>query len=106
MLPPQEPAKPAQPASMATMLPPREELKTAEPLVHAHDADPCQTHNVPGSFAEGNATEGLDPCHDGSSITASAADAGSGLNLDWSADSMVKAFVMQEVLTRPCQRRH
>ena len=28
-----------------------------------------------------------------------------GIQLDWNGDSLVKAFVMQEVLTRPCQRR-
>jgi len=31
----------------------------------------------------------------------------SGLTLDWSGENMVKAFVMQEVLKRPCERaRH
>ena len=28
-----------------------------------------------------------------------------GLQLDWTGENMVKAFIMQEVLTRPCQRR-
>lgn len=28
-----------------------------------------------------------------------------GLQLDWTGDNMVKAFIMQEVLTRPCQRK-
>ena len=28
-----------------------------------------------------------------------------GIQLDWNGDNLVKAFVMQEVLTRPCQRR-
>lgn len=28
-----------------------------------------------------------------------------GLQLNWTGDEMVKAFIMQEVLTRPCQRK-
>ena len=28
-----------------------------------------------------------------------------GLQLEWTGENMVKAFIMQEVLTRPCQRR-
>lgn len=28
-----------------------------------------------------------------------------GLQLDWTGDSVMKAFIMQEVLTRPCQRK-
>ena len=28
-----------------------------------------------------------------------------GIQLDWTGENMVKAFIMQEVLTRPCQRR-
>lgn len=28
-----------------------------------------------------------------------------GIQLDWTGDNMVKAFIMQEVLTRPAQRR-
>ena len=28
-----------------------------------------------------------------------------GLTLEWNGESMVKAFIMQEVLTRPCERR-
>lgn len=28
-----------------------------------------------------------------------------GIQLDWNGDNMVKAFIMQEVLTRPCDRR-
>lgn len=28
-----------------------------------------------------------------------------GIQLDWTGENMVKAFIMQEVLTRPCQRK-
>lgn len=55
--------------------------------------------------------EGEDPCHE-AELTPVAAPAAMiptpverpGLTLDWHGDSMVKAFIMQEVLTRPCQR--
>ncbi len=59
--------------------------------------------------------EGEDPCHEDdlppavnpcelSPRAVQPAPATSGLNLTWTGDAMVKAVVMQEILTRPCQR--
>lgn len=59
--------------------------------------------------------EGEDPCHEDdlspavnpcelSPRAVQATPATSGLNLAWTGDAMVKAVVMQEILTRPCQR--
>ncbi len=59
--------------------------------------------------------EGEDPCHEDdltpavnpcelSPRTVQPTPATSGLNLTWTGDAMVKAVVMQEILTRPCQR--
>ncbi len=59
--------------------------------------------------------EGEDPCHEDDLTPAvnpcelspravQLAPATSGLNLTWTGDAMVKAVVMQEILTRPCQR--
>lgn len=56
--------------------------------------------------------EGIDPCHeeqfddmDNALVQAPAQEEAPGLALDWSGESMVKAFIMQEVLNRPGQRR-
>ena len=53
--------------------------------------------------------EGKDPCHEDELTLertyAEAPQQQGGLTFDWSGESMVKAFVMQEVLTRPSQRR-
>lgn len=62
-----------------------------------------------------NTGEGEDPCHEDDLAPAvnpcelsprqvQPAPATSGLNLTWTGDAMVKAVVMQEILTRPCQR--
>lgn len=79
-----------------------------EPKVHV-------TPHLPDMFAGSlNAVthEGEDPCHD-ELLTHAAQEARMapvpeekpGLTLEWTGDAMVKAFVMQEVLTRPCDRR-
>ena len=103
----EHPYAPAQP----TVLPP---LPFADvpgqvitPTVHPHVQPDCSTHDKPGSLGV-TSTEGKDPCHE-EQLThvrtneEPAADA-SGLTFDWTGDSMVKAFVMQEVLTRPAKR--
>jgi len=80
-----------------------------QPLVHPHLQPDCDEHDKPGSLGV-TSTEGKDPCHeeqltiDRTPLFTSDAEH-SGLSLDWSGNAMVKAFVMQEVLTRPCQRR-
>ena len=77
------------------------------PTVHPHIEPDCETHDAPGSL--GVATmEGKDPCHEEQLTMERAADepapAEGGLTFDWSGQNMVKAFVLQEVLTRSAQR--
>ena len=108
-----QPAQPAaQPASMASMLPPRPEGsdKPVRPTVHTHLELDCDTHDAPDIGSLGAVrTEGTDPCHDDllphRTAAPMAAETHPGLALDWSGEAMVKAFVMQEVLTRPGDRR-
>ena len=102
------------PAQMTPPLPKIEPAKPAplQPTVHAHAAAlECETHDMPGSLGV-TSTEGRDPCHETQmaalerSSFAPVAEQ-PGLKLDWSGENMVKAFVMQEVLTRPRDRtRH
>ena len=108
-----QPARPAAPASMASMLPPRQEgpIPAAAPRVHPHLAPDCDVHDAPGMGSLGvTSLEGKDPCHEeqlqGQRTTLAPAEAAQpGIRLDWNSDALVKAFVMQEVLTRPCDRR-
>lgn len=108
--------KPA-PAPAQTMMPLRPEpvkpLRTEmQPRVHAHLAPNCEEHDKPGSL-QVTSTEGKDACHEGQLPPADMPrpeaaypqHESSGIQLDWSGENMVKAFVMQEVLTRPCERR-
>lgn len=78
------------------------------PTVHTHLQPDCDVHDASGSLGFVS-TEGKDPCHDDQltheRTTEAPAPAEGGLTLDWSGESMVKAFIMQEVLTRPAQRR-
>ncbi len=78
------------------------------PTVHAHVEPDCDTHDVPGSLGE-TSSEGKDPCHEEQlthtrTIEEPAPEQGS-LAFNWSGENMMKAVIMQEVLTRPCQRR-
>lgn len=97
MLPPLPKAAPVKPAPM-------------QPTVHAHAADAdCETHDAPGSLGV-TSMEGRDICHEAqmddlARTSFAPASEQPGLTLDWSGENMVKAFVMQEVLTRPCDRR-
>lgn len=109
MLPPREGAAPAQHASPAPAQPFAAPLQPAQPMVHTHLEPDCETHDASGSLAF-LSTEGKDACHedqlsDMRSAPTAMQEARPGLSLDWSGDSMVKAFVMQEVLTRPAQRQ-
>ena len=78
------------------------------PTVHTHYQPDCDVHDAPGSLGLAS-DEGKDPCHESQLTHAHSEDdvapAESGLTLDWSGEGLVKAFVMQEVLTRPCDRR-
>ena len=78
------------------------------PTVHPHIQPDCDTHDVPGSLGV-TSMEGKDPCHEDEltleRTVATPAKPEGGLQLEWSGENMVKAFIMQEVLTRPAQRR-
>lgn len=101
---PQQAAPPAPTVPAASMLPPR----PAAPTVHPHLKPDCATHDVPGSLGV-TSLEGKDPCHE-DQLSAERSMAVEealqpGIELAWSGKELVQAFVMQEVLTRPCQRR-
>lgn len=78
------------------------------PTVHAHVEPDCDTHDAPGSLGV-TSGEGKDPCHEEQLTHARTfeepAPEQGGLVFNWSGDHMMKAVIMQEVLTRPCQRR-
>ena len=78
------------------------------PTVHPHIQPDCDAHDVPGSLGV-TSMEGKDPCHEDEltleRTVAAPAKPDGGLQLEWSGENMVKAFIMQEVLTRPAQRR-
>ena len=78
------------------------------PTVHPHTQPDCDTHDVPGSLGV-TSMEGKDPCHEDEltleRTVAAPVQPEGGLQLEWSGENMVKAFIMQEVLTRPVQRR-
>ena len=100
----------AAPVSMASMLPPQPvaPVAPAQPLVHEHLEPDCDTHDQAGSLGV-TSMEGKDPCHEEQLTHSRPVDAAEtvqpGLTMEWTGDAMVKAFVMQEVLTRPCDRR-
>ena len=56
-------------------------------------------------------TEGIDPCHEEQLSERPAPQLAPmpvetpGIRLEWTGENMVKAFIMQEVLQRPCERR-
>lgn len=78
------------------------------PTVHPHVQPDCVTHDIPGSLGV-TSLEGKDPCHENQLVSRPAiqvpAQDQPALTFNWSGENMVKAFVMQEVLTRPCQRQ-
>lgn len=78
-----------------------------KPTIHTHVQPDCATHDAPGSLGF-TSTEGKDPCHEdqltGLRTAEEPARETGGLSLDWSGESLVKAFVMQEVLNRPVRR--
>ena len=77
------------------------------PTVHPHIEPDCDTHDIPGSLGV-TSMEGKDPCHENELTLertfVEPTQAEAGLTFDWSGQNMVKAFVMQEVLTRPVNR--
>lgn len=110
---PAAPARPAQPAaqvSMASMLP-QTPPQPLQPRVHDHLVPDCDTHDSPAMGSLNfTSTEGKDPCHEEQlpqqrTAMPTANAVRPGVSLDWNGDALVRAFVMQEVLTRPCERR-
>ncbi|MGN0794305.1 MAG: hypothetical protein ACI4MG_07545 [Aristaeellaceae bacterium] len=107
MLPPQ-PAAPAAPVAPVAPAAPVAPIAPAQPLVHEHLEPDCDTHDQAGSLGV-TSMEGKDPCHEEQLTHSRPVDTAEavqpGLTLEWTGDAMVKAFVMQEVLTRPCDRK-
>lgn len=108
------PAKPAHPYTPAqpSVLPPMSFSdvpgQALSPTVHTHVQPDCPTHDAPGGSLGVTSPEGKDPCHEEQllprhSFVEPVAEE-SGLTFDWSGENLVKAFVMQEVLTRPANR--
>ena len=97
MLPPETPAAPAARREIA----PRVETRVR---VSPHMED------YEGSL-HAESTEGIDPCHEEQLSERPAPQLAPmpveapGIRLDWTGENMVKAFIMQEVLQRPCDRR-
>ena len=82
-----------------------------EPRVHVHLAPDCDIDEPSGSMAF-TSTEGSDPCHDDalpdrrvSRPSFPVQQEQPGLALEWNSDALVRSVIMQEVLTRPCQRK-
>lgn len=96
-------------AKPATVLPqmPAPASPVITPTVHAHVEPDCATHDQPGSLGV-TSLEGKDPCHEDELTLertfAETPQQEGGLTFDWTGNSMVKAVIMQEVLTRPAQR--
>lgn len=82
-------------------------VPVAAPTVHPHIEPDCDIHDLPGSLGVVS-MEGKDPCHEDELTLersfAEVVEPEGGLTFDWTGESMVKAFVMQEVLTRPVNR--
>ena len=97
------------PAAQPVVLPEKKDVAQpkVKPRVEVREAPAV----VVGSLGE-DSHEGRHPCdeHDAAPmdigrIPPEGLDEGNGIRLDWSGDNMVKAFIMQEVLMRPSQRR-
>ena len=108
--------KPTPAPRPAEMLPPLQQEPAREaiaPRAHVHTAPACPVDDNAGSLHY-QSTEGVDPCHEEQlpsmhaprpePITPNVTEK-PGLTLEWNGENMVKAFIMQEVLTRPCERR-
>ena len=97
MLPPEAPAAPAV----------RQEIA---PRVEARVRVSPHMEEYEGSL-HAESTEGVDPCHEEQLSGRPALQLAPmpvetpGIRLEWTGENMVKAFIMQEVLQRPCDRR-
>lgn len=97
------------PRQMAMPLPsaPLGGLTPLTPTVHTHLDPDCETHDAPGSLGT-ISFEGKDPCHEEQFTPLGESPVyveRPGLQLDLSGHALTQAFIMQEVLTRPCDRR-
>ena len=87
-------------------------VHAAKPKVHEHLAAECDLDaELQGSIGY-DSPEGRDKCHEDELFPAHKQrpetpheEVKPGLKLDFSPNAMVQAMVMQEVLTRPCERR-
>lgn len=91
--------------------PPAPATAVAAPKVHPHLTLDCDIDEPSGSM-DFVSTEGADPCHDDDlpdrrapRPVLAAAQEQPGLALEWTGDALVRSVIMQEVLTRPCQRQ-
>lgn len=86
-------------------------MQVITPTVHAHVVPDCEEHDAPTTGSLNFvSTEGKDPCHEDELTLVrqpeeAPAPAPAALTLDWSGESLMKAFVMQEVLQRPGTRK-
>ena len=102
----EHPYAPEQPEELPAP-PAPEELQVLVPTVHTHVQPDCETHDAPSGSLNTTSAEGKDPCHEAqlTHLRPDEEDAEeAGLTFDWSGENMVKAFVMQEILTRPAKR--
>ena len=104
----EHPYAPAQPTVLPPMVFADVPGQVITPTVHPHVQPDCETHDAPGGSLGVTTTEGKDPCHEVQlthprTEEEPVAEEG-GLTFDWTGENMVKAFVMQEILTRPAQR--
>ena len=103
-----QPRPQTQPTRMMSQPAPAQHAVPAQPTVHAHIQPDCVVHDAPGSLNVVS-PEGKDPCHEAqlthARTSVDADDSQPSLTLDWTGENLVKSFVMQEILTRPCQRR-
>ena len=112
----QAPSAPAHPEQARTdtdaITPARNASQTgATPRVHPHLSMDCDFDGPSGSM-DFTSTEGADPCHDDDLPSRSSPRPSipvmqeqPGLTLEWTGDALVRSVIMQEVLTRPSQRR-
>lgn len=108
-------AKKAAPAAEESMLPPE---TPAAPAVRQEIAPRVETRvrvsphmeEYEGSL-HAESTEGIDPCHEEQLSERPVPQLAPvpvetpGIRLEWTGENMVRAFIMQEVLQRPCERR-
>ena len=111
---PKDTQKPA-PAAEESMLPPETPAAPAArreiaPRVETRVRVSPHMEEYEGSL-HAESTEGVDPCHEEQLSGRPALQLAPmpvetpGIRLEWTGENMVKAFIMQEVLQRPCERR-